>query len=107
MSNNYEKFRRIEDVVKARGYECNGMAADRSYGIFYSTSKNIGLRVNTDDETFEFKSIHKFAIQLTTGELGSFFEDDHFKRFERQMEKYTFVLHNYDEKMNRENVNNG
>lgn len=53
---------------------------------------------NENDVQFKFKYITKRCIILSTDNIGSFFDDEHFKKFEGEFWRLATELYNFENK---------
>lgn len=72
-----------------RGYSVTMHSSDYSWYSLYSERFRLNLSLNIDKESFVL-SHQKGIVTITTGECGSFMNDKHFDRIEREIRKIKF-----------------
>jgi hypothetical protein len=78
---------REEILAKAekRGYSVIAFSSDKSWYSLYHDFFGINLELYPDTEEFVFNyRIDRSILRLTTDKCGSFMNDEHFKRIEKQ-----------------------
>jgi hypothetical protein len=92
MANNEFTPEEILEKAKSRGWTTLAHSADKSwYSLMHESGRpiNLQLYVNTN----EFVLTHmKGIIKITTDTCGSFMNDVHFDRMDRQMRAIVFDL---------------
>ncbi len=78
-------------VAKERGYSVNMFSGDRSWYSFMHERFPLNLQVYIESKEFEISHM-RGNIQITTTKCGSFMNDEHFNRIEREIRRVVFDL---------------
>lgn len=74
-----------------RGYLVTMQSGDYTWYSMYNERHRLNLQLWIDSEQFELSHM-KGAILITTTKCGSFMNDKHFERIEREIRKIVFDL---------------
>ena len=86
-----DRLKAIMSKAEERRYSLNMQSGDGTWYSFMHDTKPINLQVWVDTEEFELVHM-KRSIKVTTSKCGSFMNDEHFKRIEREIRKIVFNL---------------
>lgn len=84
----------IEEMLakaEERGYSVVMHSGDKDWYSFMHKFYKFNLQVYVSKEEFKFTYM-KGIIQVTTGNCGSFMNDTHFERIQREMRSVVFDL---------------
>jgi hypothetical protein len=86
-----KKRESILKKAEERGYSVLMHSSDHSWYSFMTERHKINLQVHIDEESF-ILSFHKGIVKITTDKCGSFMNDKHFDRIEREIRRIAFDL---------------
>ena len=93
-------IKQIEDKMKNRNYCLYATSNNKSilhYGTPFEERPNISCEIHIENNniiTFKFKYLTKKLAILTTNEIGNFFDDEHFNKFESYFWNLARTLYN-------------
>lgn len=93
--------KRIEEKMKERDYWLHSSNGNNTV-LHYLTPVGenpclcCDVFIKGDDVEFKFRYLTKRCVILTTDNIGSFFDDEHFKKFEVDFWNLATVLYNYE-----------
>jgi hypothetical protein len=90
--NNETVKERLMKIAKERGYEEHARSGDGD--MYIMTSENgLVLTLWISDNTFKLQYLPKsFVCSLTTDKCGSFDKEEHFKKIENAVLKYSTAM---------------
>lgn len=97
-----EIIQKVKDVMKERDYwlhSTNGDETTLHYMTPFEEKPNFTCDVyiiSDKDVEFRFRYLTKTCIILTTDLIGSFFDENHFHKFEVNFWNAATVLYNYE-----------
>jgi predicted P-loop ATPase/GTPase len=81
------------EKAKERGYEVFAVSGDHSWYSLNHNRRPINLQLYIDTEEFILQhNVQESIVRITTDKCGSFMNDEHFERIERQIRKVVFDL---------------
>jgi hypothetical protein len=86
-----EKRKEMLDKARERGYSVVMHSSDKNWYSFTHELYRFNLQITVSTGEFKF-TFMRGIIEVTTGNCGSFMNDEHFRRIEREMRSVVFDL---------------